>query len=439
MALNVSILNMGMDKNFEIKLIKELESIPEVSVFCSVYDLFKNKDAVKAIYNLVSARSDIIVFCWDIQARPSRLKMDIVFLLYGLLGMQYDLLSLAKVPVIILSANASSYFLHGDIVAFIRAKGKNAYLAESLEDVKRRINHILKPPVWGGKKVLVFGKPFKSSTIRSPKLTKDYVLSRTGITVDYRSIRTLINGIKKVDGKKAKFEMDRWIKEARGVQEGLGNEIEGSCKMYLYLKECIEKGGYSGVSISCVSKSFPENPVMPHPCLAFSRFRDSGISAVCEADLCALFTAMLMEYVAQKPSYMGNVAFVDTDASTVLITHCVTALKISGYESEPMSYFLEDYHHTGKGVVPSVDFPKEKDVTLGIVSKDLNSFVVWPGTLIGSGVDFCANMAKIKIKDAKGFRQNIAGCHYVMVYGNIVKELHDILLDLNISTMGPVG
>jgi L-fucose isomerase-like protein len=439
MTLKISLLTMGMEKDRARDLSRELQNTPDTSLECVTYDLFQNMSAVKAILDIVAARSDIIVFCWDIDKRPSRLKMELVFFLYGFLGMQYQLLSLARRPVIILPAIPTASFLHGDVVAYLKSQGKNAYLARSVADVKREIRLLFNPPVLGGKKVLIFGAPFKSSTIRTPSLSKENVLRRTGVTVDHRSLRELLAGIKRVDSEKVKAEMDRWIGEAHHVQPGLSKEIEGACRLYLYVKESIEKGGYSGVSISCITKSFPENPVMPHPCLAFSRFRDSGVSAVCEGDLCALLTSMLMEHIARKPSYMGNVASVDMEAGTVVITHCVTALKMNGYDSPPIAYSLEDYHHTGKGVVPSVDFSKGTAVTLGLLSKDLNHFVVWPGTLIGSGADFCANMARIKIDDPNGFRHSIAGCHYVMVYGNIVKELHGVLLDLNMTPIGPVG
>lgn len=439
MALDISILTMGIDKQRTRELIRALDTIPGTDVRCRTREIFKNHQALTAIFDLVFNRSNGVIFYWDIAARPGRLKMALVFFLFGMLGMQYILLSRTKTPVIVLSPAPSPYFLHADIVAYIRTLGNNAYLAESLEDVKNRIQHLAKPPVWGGKKVLIFGKPFKSATIRSPRLTRDYIYRRTGITVDYKPIRALLNGIKSVDSEKTKQEMDQWTANALHVKSGLSREIEGACRMYLYLKECIDKDGYDGISISCISKDFPENPVMPHPCLAFSRFRDTGIAAVCEADLCALFTAMLMEHVAGKPSYMGNVAFVDTQASTVLITHCVTALKPEGYDTPPLPYSLKDYHHTGKGVVPSVDFPVDKTVTLGLVSKDLNHFVLWPGSLIETGADFCVNMARIKIADARGFKQTITGCHYVMVYGNIVKDLHTLLLDLNITPIGPVN
>jgi hypothetical protein len=221
-------------------------------------------------------------------------------------------------------------------------------------------------------------------------------LKRTGVKIEYRTIASLLEGIQQIDEKAAEIEPNKWMEESTRFSSNLRNEIFNSCKLYLYLNRLIERNGYDGVSVDCISKDFPLNPIIPHPCLGFSRFRDRGITAVCEADVCALLTAMLMEGIAQKPSYMGNVAYVDLEQSTVTLTHCVVALKMQGYDTDQMPYSLVDYHGTGKGVVPFVDFPIARQVTVGSISKDLKTYMIWPGEIIETGKDFCANMATVK-------------------------------------------
>jgi hypothetical protein len=145
-----------------------------------------------------------------------------------------------------------------------------------------------------------------------------------------------------------------------------------------------------------------------------------------------------MEGIADKPSYMGNIAAVDHGKNAITILHCVTGLKVKGYDSEPLSYALRDYHDTGKGVVPDVSFDTDAEVTIGLFAKDLRSFVLWPGEIVDSGTNFCRNYASIRINDTKRFQHSIAGCHYVMVYGNYVRELADTLIHMNMSVIGPM-
>ena len=85
-----------------------------------------------------------------------------------------------------------------------------------------------------------------------------------------------------------------------------------------------------------------------------------------------------------------------------------------------------------------VDFTTGREVTLGAFSKDLRSFVLWPGTLIETGSGFCRSMARIKIPDPERFLHSIAGCHYMMVYGNFVPEISRALMKMNVSVIGPI-
>lgn len=438
MVKKVDVLAMGITAEDMNRLATELSGMDDVPLECTTYDLFKTADLIRARLSIETAGADMVVFYWDINARPSRLKMNAIFPLYGHLGLQYDMLSRVRAPLIVLSHPSTGYFLHADIVAFCRLRQKNAWLAESIDDLKEHVRLLCHPPAWGGKKICIFGRPFKSSTVRPFRLTEKKVRQRTGVEVQYRPLRSLVSGMADVDEQRARIEADRWIKEAQSVNGAPDEDILKSAKMYLYLDDLVTAEGFHGVSVSCISKAFPEHPEMPFPCLAFSRFRDKGIAAVCEADICALLTALLMEGVARKPSYMGNVVSINREARRVTLTHCVTGLKMQGYDTPPMSYCLQDYHDTGHGAVPSVSFPVNKPVTLGLLSKDLQHFTLWPGTIVETGRDFCANMARVDIPDPAGFRQAITGCHYVMVYGNIVRELHELLMQLNITPIYPV-
>lgn len=216
------------------------------------------------------------------------------------------------------------------------------------------------------------------------------------------------------------------------------DDILDSCRLYILLKDIVAEEDISGVSIDCVRYSFSEDPLLPHPCLAFSRLRDQGIAAPCEADVCAMLTELLLEGIAQKPSFLGNIGTVDVDRSTIDLLHCVAPLKMAGFETDPVIYRLRDYHGLGRGVALDIDFPTGREVTIGSFSKDLRSFVLWPGTLVETGSGYCRSMARIKIQEPLRFLQSISGCHYLMVYGNHIPQISSILTTMNISIIGPV-
>ena len=141
---------------------------------------------------------------------------------------------------------------------------------------------------------------------------------------------------------------------------------------------------------------------------------------------------------------------VDTQKSSTVLRHCVAPLKLMGANASPLPYRLRDYHGLERGVVPEVEFPVGVEVTIGSFSKDLKSFLLWPGRIQAGVHDmdrpsfpgakmlvFCSNRAEVKIKEADRFLQNITNIHQVMVAGNYTKAIHDAMLRMNASIIGP--
>jgi hypothetical protein len=139
---------------------------------------------------------------------------------------------------------------------------------------------------------------------------------------------------------------------------------------------------------------------------------------------------------------------VNRQQSNIILRHCVAPLKLMGRDAPSIPYNLRDYHGMGRGVTPEVEFPAGVEVSVGAFSKDLKSFVLWPGRIQAGSKDdqtafgaesrtYCSNGAKVKIKDVDGFFQNIMGIHHNMVAGNHAKAIHDALLGMNINFIGP--
>jgi L-fucose isomerase-like protein len=263
-------------------------------------------------------------------------------------------------------------------------------------------------------------------------------------------LKPLLEG---VDEASARKEMERWKREAAKVVEASDKAILDSSRLYVLLRSIADKEGLSAISIDCLSFSFGANPVLPYPCLAFTRLRDDGISAPCEADVCGTLSSMFLQEISRKPSYFCNVSSVDTQKSVTVLRHCVAPLRLLGADAPPLPYNLRDYHGMGRGVTPEVEFPAGVDVTMGGFSKDLKSFVVWPGRIQVGIKDtdrpsfpnmpsskmrmFCSNRAEVKIKDADRFIQSIAGIHHAMVAGSYTNAIREAALRMNVNVIGP--
>jgi hypothetical protein len=253
--------------------------------------------------------------------------------------------------------------------------------------------------------------------------------------------------------------MLRWKKEAAKIVEPTDESILKACRMYVLLRSIVDKENLSAISIDCLSFSFDAQPILPLPCIGYTRLRDEGVAAPCEADVCMLLSSMLLQEISGKSSFFHNVSEVNIEKSYTVLRHCVAPIKLLGAGEKPLPFNLRDYHGFGRDVVPEVEFPVGLEITMGGFSKDLKSFLLWPGRIQPGIMDtdtpsfanvpenapatmknmrrFCSNRAEVKIKDAEVFLESIAGIHQVMIAGSYVKPIHDALMRMNVKVIAP--
>lgn len=379
-------------------------------------------------------------------------------------------------PILLYSPNTDLIMINANFAAELREKGANIKYTNSERELIDILKRASEPGILDGKKALIFGRPFNSTSIPAHNLTEEYVYNRTGLSIQHRPLDDLKTLLEKIDKEDAKKEMERWKKEAKAVDKVSKKVLLDECRMYILLRSIIDKEGLSAISIDCLRFTlFGQDPVLPLPCLAVSRLRDEGITASCEGDICGLLSSMVFEKISGKPSYFANVASVDRQKSCTVLRHCVAPLKLFGPDQLQLPYELHDYHGLGKGVVPRVDFPAGMEVTMGAFTKDLKSFVLWPG-ITCAGVDdldkpffppdffkgmenmpkpkpegmnipfppnghmesYCANRVDVKIRDVDRFFQNITGIHNVMIAGNYMKEISEAMAVKNVNIIGPI-
>jgi L-fucose isomerase-like protein len=364
-----------------------------------------------------------------------------------------------NVPIILLPVNFDLIMLEADVAASFRMRGANAMLANSEAHALELIKTASTSRILEGKKIVIYGRPFDSSSIPARHLNAEYVYQHTGVRIEYRPIDELKPLLATVDEAKAVKEMERWKKEAFKVVEASDKALLESCRLYVLLRSIADKESLAGISIDCLNFSFNANPILPYPCLPFTRLRDDGIAAPCEADVCASLSSMLFQEISKRSSYLCNVSGVNETKSSIVLRHCVAPLKLMGQDAPPLRYTIRDYHGTGRGATPEVEFPIGVDVTMGAFSKDLKSIVLWPGKTIARVKDtdtpsfanlpatatpemrnmrkFCSNHLEVQIKDMDRFLQNISGCHYVMIAGTYTKAFHEEMLRMNVSIISP--
>jgi hypothetical protein len=419
------------------QLIPSIKSIPGTSFLVKQFEVNFNKP--EEVLRAVSGQdADILLLCLS--------GFTFNF------GKLYDSMGDLNIPIIILASSPDMIMIDANFAASLRGNGANVSFAISEKQVLELLKNMASPRILEGKKALLFSPPFDSFTVPSHALTADLVYQRTGVKVQFRSLEELEELYKSVGDANAKSEMERWKKEATEIVKVPDKAILDACKLYILLRSLVDKEGLSAISLDCLrfTMGMGMKSTLPIPCLAFARLRDEGITAACEADVCGMISSMFLETVSRKPSFMANVVSVDLEKSNYVFSHCVSPLKLDGRKASPMKYRLHDYHNMGRGVVPEVEFPTGKEVIAGAFSKNLKSFILWPGRIQsqvketeltspsgGFGLNTCANSIEIKIKDAAHFLQNISSIHHVMVTGNYMKAVEEALAGMNVTLISP--
>ncbi|MGC9136031.1 hypothetical protein [Caldivirga sp.] len=190
---------------------------------------------------------------------------------------------------------------------------------------------------------------------------------------------------------------------------------------YLTLRDYLNEAGSDWVTVNCLSAN-TLGKVKATPCMAFSIMNDSGLVATCEADPTAMITHYLMRWIANRP-----VAFYDPTVNIgegkLILAHCTSPTRMTGYDKAPFRYIATTHHESNTSVAPKVLY-EPGTVTIAGLSHDLSKLLIIKGEATGpTYLRICRNQIEVKVKDAAGVLENWQGFHWVMAYGDYVKEL----------------
>jgi hypothetical protein len=109
------------------------------------------------------------------------------------------------------------------------------------------------PRILDGKRALIFGRPFDSTSVPMGHLNAEYVFRKTGFRIQYRPIDDLMPLLETVNETRAMKEMERWKTEAARVLEPSDKTILDAARLYVLLRSLVETEGLAAISIDCLS------------------------------------------------------------------------------------------------------------------------------------------------------------------------------------------
>jgi hypothetical protein len=171
---NLAILSDAPDSY--ARLIESIKSVPGFDFVISPIKV--NYQQPQEIMNLIrSKNADLVLMC-----TPRIMSTS---------GPIPAAMGNLDIPIVLLPPNPDLIMLEADMVATFRMKGTNAMLANSEAQAVDLLKIAAAPRILEGRKAVIFGRPFDSTSVPARHLSEEYVYKTTGVRLQYRPIEEL--------------------------------------------------------------------------------------------------------------------------------------------------------------------------------------------------------------------------------------------------------
>jgi L-fucose isomerase-like protein len=157
--------------------------------------------------------------------------------------------------------------------------------------------------------------------------------------------------------------------------------------------------------------------------MGMSYLQDKGLPCGCEMDIPGLLTKLMLGYLGDKPSFLGNIVRADPERNVIKISHCILPTRMQGFDKNPLPYTLRDYHGNG-GVTAFTEVPLGTEITMARAHRNLERITAAKGEINAcDDTVFCRNTLTIKVDNAREFVRQAEGNHHALVFGDCVEDL----------------
>jgi L-fucose isomerase len=261
-----------------------------------------------------------------------------------------------------------------------------------------------------------------------------------GIDVDGYEQVLLLEKAKAYDSKDVDL-FYRWMEKEFGAVEVSREVMEAQIRMFMALKDLIEKKQYDFISVKCL----PELPyVYTTFCLAISMLNDSSndgfgnecpLACACEADSNGALTMQILKNISNKTSLFTDILYLDYKDKIATLGNCGSQPTDFAFSRKDVRWVKEGFigHEFKIGCACPRYFGKEGKVTIARLTRVNGKYHM----LIASGESMPLNPdseaevgskqhPKLFVKldcNEKNFIEALRTNHMHLVYGDYKEEL----------------
>jgi hypothetical protein len=256
-----------------------------------------------------------------------------------------------------------------------------------------------------------------------PAAYTEAVAEKFGTEIKVIDLPRMTAAYEAVDPKAAEEETRRWIKGAVKVMEPPRSEILNSCRLALAFEQLMAEENATCITVDCYGSMYQKLPAFP--CVGFVRLNDMGLAGICESDLKAAMTFLLLQGLSGRPGFISDPT-VDESKRAIILAHCLGSRRMDGPDGPAQPYKLRTIMERQEGCVPQVRMRVGQRVTQALLA-GTDKLQYFTGEIIESPDTERGCRTKMTVRvdgEIEKLWQNWSqGLHRVTCYGDVTPDL----------------
>ncbi len=216
-----------------------------------------------------------------------------------------------------------------------------------------------------------------------------------------------------------------YLKRARRVIGATEEDVVNGVKSYLVASSILRREEADAITMDCLGALGHSKVSLP--CIAWSRMNDDGIPAACEADLGAVATHAIVQYLFDRPGFQQD-PVPETARDAIVGAHCSCPTRLNGFDQPPEPFDIQ-HHHANRDAVPRTIWREGQRVTCVDVLVDgvkPTEMLISAGEVLGNvavpPAGGCVVSVMVKF-DKPSDVLSFPGFHQLFVYGDFQRQL----------------
>lgn len=163
-----------------------------------------------------------------------------------------------------------------------------------------------------------------------------------GIALRYIPAKWFLDEYEKTPTTPEVLAMAKSLMESATKQTGATpDDVVNGIKSYVVARTLLERHQCDAITMDCLGALGRSKVSLP--CIAWSKLNDDGVPAACEADIGAVATHVITQYLLDRPGFQQD-PVAETAREALIGAHCSCPTRLNGFGTNPEPYDIVHHH-----------------------------------------------------------------------------------------------